>query len=272
MNKDEIRAFQLAQLPLVDKVDAVCAEKGLTYYLIGGTLLGAVRHGGFIPWDPDMDIAMPRADYDTFCTLFENDPDFFCQTYKTDKNHFEPHAILRMRGTHIIYKDNETLVAPLFDGLYLDIFPLDTPPADGARQARQARALLRIKRIKELKLAKIYAGKTGKIKALAKRAVSLLLSPLTFAFLGALEDKIRQKYAREQSGYLVSMASHYSYKKQLMPADIYGVPERVAFEGRALCAPAKTHEYLTCLFGDYMTPPPEKDRFKYFDCIEKVEF
>jgi len=66
MNLEELRIYQLAQIELLDKTDEICKKMNLTYYLIGGTLLGAVRHKGFIPWDPDIDIAMPRDDYEAF--------------------------------------------------------------------------------------------------------------------------------------------------------------------------------------------------------------
>ena len=92
MTFEEIRKYQLAQLELIDVVNNLCSELNLTYYIIGGTLLGAVRHKGFIPWDPDIDIAMPRDDYEKLRQYFaENKSDrYFYQHYSTEKNHLFP--------------------------------------------------------------------------------------------------------------------------------------------------------------------------------------
>ncbi len=79
MKKEDIRNYQLKQIVLLDEIDRVCKKLHLTYYLIAGTLLGAVRHGGFIPWDVDLDIAMPRNDYQKLKEYYLTNPseDFF---------------------------------------------------------------------------------------------------------------------------------------------------------------------------------------------------
>ena len=139
MSNIDVRKFQLAQLDLIREIDRVCKELGIDYYLIGGTLLGAIRHGGFIPWDTDMDIAMRRSDYEKFGQYWlERDDDrFFYQHYKTEKNHLSPHAILKIKNTHIYYNKDTEKYKVKFDGLFLDIFPLDEPPAEKKLQAKQ---------------------------------------------------------------------------------------------------------------------------------------
>ena len=92
MTIEEVRKYQLAQLELMRLMHELCDKLNLTYYLIGGTLLGAVRHGGFIPWDPDIDIAMPREDYEKIREYFSQlDSDrYLYQHYSTEKNHLFP--------------------------------------------------------------------------------------------------------------------------------------------------------------------------------------
>ena len=273
MTINELREYQVAQLELIKMVDELCSKLHLTYYIIGGTLLGAVRHGGFIPWDPDMDIAMPRDDYEKLREYFKCNENnrFFYQHYSTEKNHFPAHALIKIKDSHVITFSKGSRFKPSYDGIYLDIFPLDNAPLDKKLQEIQMKRIKRITDVIYLKSAPIYNSNT-RLKILAKHAVSLLLSPLTFAYLNKRRDKIMRKYNGISSKYLVSMASHYSYWKQLMPSEIYGEPVRVQFEGLSLPAPALTNEYLTRIYGDYMQLPPEDKRWSYLDVFKKIEY
>lgn len=274
MSTIDIRKFQLSQMDLIKETDKVCKKLGINYYLIGGTLLGAIRHGGFIPWDTDMDIAMKRSDYEKFAQYWMNNESdkFFYQSYKTEKNHVSPHAILKIKNTYIKYNKNTNRYKTKYNGLFLDIFPLDQPPKDEKKQKKQMKQIKIIKRIIELKAAYTYGENTGKLKYLAKNTVSILLSPLTLNFLQKRLDAIMQKYNGTNENFLVSMASHYSYQKQLMPSCIYGEPTMVEYEGVALCAPAKVEEYLKRIFGDYMKLPPENKRYTEINDIIKVDY
>ena len=273
MTIDEIREYQLAQLELITTVDKLCAELGLTYYIIGGTLLGAVRHSGFIPWDPDIDIAMPREDYEKLREYFvRNESErFFYQHYSTEKNHFPAHALIRIKNSHVIFSSKGSRYKPSCDGIYLDIFPLDNAPLDKKLQERQLKTIRRISKLIYLKSAPIYRSNSAFV-IFAKYVVSLLLSPFTFTYLNKKRDKTMRKYNGTNSKHLVSMASHYSYWKQLMPSEVYGQPIQIEFEGIMLFAPAQTTEYLTRIFGDYMKLPPEDKRWAYLDVFERIEY
>lgn len=273
MTIDELKEYQLAQLELMAMVDNLCSERKWTYYIIGGTLLGAVRHGGFIPWDPDIDIAMPREDYEKLREYFAcNESDrFFYQHYTTEKHHSQGHALIKIKNSHVVLYSKGSHFKPSCDGIYLDIFPLDNAPLDKKLQQKQSKKIKRISQLIYLKLAKVYKS-NGPVTVFAKRAVSLLLSPLTFTYLNRKRDMIMRKYNGKSTKYLVSMASHYSYWKQLMPSEIYGEPTRIQFEGLSLCAPAQISEYLTRIYGDYMTLPPEEKRWICLDVFKKIEY
>lgn len=273
MTVEELRKYQLAQLELMTMVDSLCTEHNLTYYIIGGTLLGAVRHGGFIPWDPDIDIAMPREDYEKLREYFiHNESDsFFYQHYSTEKHHSQGHALIRIKNSHVVFCSKGSRFKPSCDGIYLDIFPLDNAPLDEKLQHKQSKKIKRISQLIYLKLAKVYKSNSA-LTVFAKYAVSLLLSPLTFTYLNRKRDMIMRKYNGKSKKYLVSMASHYSYWKQLMPSEIYGEPTRIQFEGLSLSAPALTTEYLTRIYGDYMALPPEDKRWTCLNVFEKIEY
>lgn len=272
MEIGEIRKYQMAQLELLEQTHRICQELGLRYYLIGGTLLGAVRHGGFIPWDADIDIGMPRQDYEKFRLYWQEQSSdrYFFQHHTTEPHHLSPHAILRIKGTHVILSKRISHKYPLtHDGIYLDIFPLDEPPADKGAQERQMQAICRTRRLIELKAGYVYDS-TGKIQKIVKRVVQLCLPPL-----GALNKRLDRQMRRHTgsgSGYLVSMASHYSYWKQLMAAEIYGEPREIEFEGKMFLAPAKTEEYLERIYGDYMKLPPENKRYTDLDAVARIDY
>ena len=275
MEQNEIRRFQNAQLALLHEADRICRELDLCYYMIGGTLLGAVRHGGVIPWDADIDIAMPRADYEKFRRYWEENSSerFFYQCYDTEKNHLSPHALLRIKGTHVIMQSMCAEKLPVsVDGIYMDIFPLDEAPVSEAEQKRQMKEVKRIRRIVELKAAYTYGTHTSKVKKLAKRIVQICLSPWKLQNLNRKLDQVMQRHTECNSGYLVSMASRYSYWKQLLPKEIYGNPQRIPFEDGMFCAPANPDALLKSVYGDYMTLPPMEERGSFLDKIAYIDY
>ncbi len=273
MTMEEMRDYQLAQLELIEMMDNLCSELKLTYYIIGGTLLGAVRHGGFIPWDPDIDIAMPRKDYEKVREYFAaNESDrYFYDHYLTEKNHLQPHALIRIKNSHVIFKSRKSKYKPKYDGIYLDIFPLDNAPQSERLQEKQMKKIKFIRKIINFKDAPLYS-RNNLAKKIIKRTVSFLLSPLPLTYLNKKMDLTMQKYNSPNATHLVSMASHYSYKKQYMPKEIYGTPIRIKYEKFSLCAPAKTHEYLSQIFGDYMKLPSEDHREFMLNIFEQVEY
>ena len=124
MDKDTLRKVQLIQLEIVKEIDRVCEENGISYFLVGGSLLGAIRHKGFIPWDDDLDIGMLRKDYERFRKIA---PQFLIDKYrmidwKKDSNYPHPMCKIIKKGT--IYKENKRNDAGE-QGIWVDVFPYD---------------------------------------------------------------------------------------------------------------------------------------------------
>lgn len=273
MNTNDIKKLQQIELELLKKTHEICESLRIKYYLIGGTLLGAVRHGGFIPWDVDIDIAMSRKDYDIFKQYWKNNtsPKYFFQDYTTEKNHTECHALLKLKETEIRYKTHKNDKYQIqHNGIYMDIFPLDFAPDDEKKQVRQAKAIKFWSGLIQAKICRDYGA--GKGKYLIKRCLSLMLKPFPFSLFQKQVEKVMKEYNDTCSNFLVSMASHYSYKKQLMPVQIYGEPKKINFEGMEYYAPNEAIKYLEQLFGDYMKLPPEDTRYKLIELIENVDY
>ena len=122
----ELRRIQLRQLEILKYVDGICKKNGIPYWLSSGTLLGAVRHGGFIPWDDDVDIEMLKEDFNKLCHILEHSvsDDYVLQTHNTDPEYFAPYA--KLRDIHsFINEINSNDIWYKYKGLYIDIFAIE---------------------------------------------------------------------------------------------------------------------------------------------------
>jgi len=253
----DLRKAQLVELEILTEVDRICRKENITYYLYYGTLLGAVRHGGFIPWDDDIDIVLLREDYDKLmvCLKTELGEKFWLQNYETDENYWLSYAKVRKKGT--IYREVHMDGVPdEKSGVWIDIFPLDNMPRSKRRircenfiiNAISNNLLLRANKLKLKNISRRY------------RPVMWLLSLFTKKRLKKMQDKLMRKHNKKETGFvLYACAALNSYKEFPIKKDLFEVAE-ISFEGQNFLAPKNYDEMLKLLYGDYMTPPPEDKR------------
>lgn len=253
------KALQDSLLVLMDEIHRLCTENDISYYLIGGSALGARRHRGFIPWDSDLDIAMPREEYDRFknIALEKAGDDFEYTDYTLNPKHQGPHALMYYKKARLIYRDDELNGAALRPYVYIDIFPLDRAPEDPVLQKKQAAEIQRINRLIYYKVSRIYAQNSRPVRW-GKRIVRVLAAPLSLQQLNAKRDRLMRRYSGTDSPLLCSMCSHYAYAKQCMDQSVYGQPQLALFEDRHYFIPEKNDEYLARIYGDYMKLPDEQ--------------
>lgn len=257
MTQEKFRALQLVQAEIMDDIHRVCVKNNLKYYMIGGTALGAVRHKGFIPWDVDIDIAMPREDYERFIEIADDELDakFECHSYKTDKVFFSPHILVVLKDSSITFCNDELNSQAIRFGIYVDILPLDQVPTDKRRRKSHARQLKFINVIKYYKDSRIYS-KNGWFTRIMKRIIRGGLSVVSYYQLNVIQQKIATKYnSLPDTGEICSTLSHYKYEKLCMSKLIFGNPKLYDFEGRQYYGPESIEDYLTRIFGDYMKLP-----------------
>lgn len=257
MTPEKFRALQLVQASIMDEIHRVCVKNNLKYYMIGGTALGAVRHKGFIPWDVDIDIAMPREDYEKFIEIANDELDsrYECLSYKKVKFYISAHMMVVLKNSSIKL-ENDDLNDPIRHGIYVDVLPLDQVPLDHKERVKHARMLDLASKLKYYKNMRVYS-KDNTIRKLVKSFLRLLFSGISYYWLNDFQQKIAMKYnSLPDTGEICSTLSHYKYEKLCMSKKIWGTPKLYEFEGRQYYGAEDINAYLTNLFGDYMKLPP----------------
>lgn len=271
LTQEQLHQIHATQIQIMDAVHALCEKQNITYYMIAGSVLGAVRHGGFIPWDLDIDIAMLRPDYERFIQLCETqlDEQLCCLHWENNAKHSRPHAVICKKGTVLTLKyDCFNRHADNF-GIYIDVFPLDNAPDEEKLRKKHAKQLLSLRKLKERRVPYSYSCDVW--RRAVHYTVSFLLSWLPIKTINRYQQQLMQKYRDQQTSCICSMASQYAYEKQCMPRSIYGKPVLLEFEGRRYYAPEKYEAYLTRLYGDYMQLPPEEKRQANLEVYAEVE-
>lgn len=245
------------QLDLLVKIDKICREKGFRYYLNSGTLLGAVRHKGYIPWDDDIDIAMPRPDYEAFYQHFlETNEDSCMQlvSYR-DKSSIYPFFKMIDPRTTVI----EHYVNPKYQtGVWVDIFPLDGV-------AKGDDSSFRVNENIKSKYDFIIANPANATTPLRK-AVKKIIAPFfqrkdIYALAKRLDEALATTPINEANDVAMAMWGYGPCERT--PYSILKTCE-LEFEGKFFLAPKEYDLYLSSLFGDYMTPPPIGQREAHF--------
>lgn len=237
-----LRFQQLRMLEMLAYFDDVCRRHGIRYWLSSGTLIGAVRHGGFIPWDDDVDVEMLRDDYEKLITIFENEPNpkFILQTHRTDFYYFQPFA--KLRDPNSLIKETGTDVDRLYkyQGIFIDVFVLD--PSSSRRVAYVAHILHntlilnRISKIKSPTLRLVY------YKTVYGALHKLLFPTIRFFMKAGTKDRLRHALG---GGFFGERFYH-----ELFPL------KTVLFENLTLPVPHHYDCLLKRIYGNYMTLPP----------------
>jgi lipopolysaccharide cholinephosphotransferase len=243
--------LQSELLKIMKTFHEVCVKHNLKYYMLGGTCLGAIRHKGFIPWDDDMDVGMPRKDYDIFCKKWaEMLPNpLEVRYYRTEKK--SPFHFIKLinRDTTLIEHNFRNYV----EGIYIDVFPLD------ALDEYKSFDYLRTQIIWVLGTTLIYHCMTTKKKRLSQILFKNIARCIPLRWLHNVEEFLMTMNKKDSPKLLCNFLGAWR-KKELVPADFFGNPVLYQFEDAAFYGPENADEYLKSLYGNYMQPPPEKER------------
>lgn len=272
IDKETLRKLQLTELKCLDEVKRICELHNLKYFLIAGTLIGAIRHKGFIPWDDDIDIGMMRDDYEKFleyCKTDLNIDEFFLQTPETEKDSadFEL-ARIRLNNTKFIETHRKDL--QIHHGIFVEVFPYDDLPES------QLRCLLYSDSFRILKKAVgIRMGYRYKAKNLLNRFIIYFMAFCTKIIplekMKKIMNNYHLKYQNPNSKYVFLIAGGTSYKEERHLRTTVTELSQAEFEGKLYPIPKNYHEFLSEQYGDYMTPPPIEKQVN--QClVEEIDF
>ena len=268
MDTVNLKKLQHLQLEMLMEVDRICRKHEIKYIICFGTLLGAVRHKGFVPWDDDVDIAMVRSEYEKFCRICSielNHEKFFLQTHETDTEYRWGYGKLLKNGTTFVRYRQQHL--KMRQQVYIDIFPMDGVP-EGYFARKWFNAVRLICR-------KIMWSEVGKVccKSAVMRGWFRLLNCISVEKVFAVLEHLSHKYNEKNSEYVTCLSfsdlwvkGYKGHKKEFFINTKEG-----EFEGEVVKIPIHAEEMLRASYGDdFMQPPPLEERVPhataaYFD-------
>ena len=261
MKRIEVDEAKDIEWDLLKLFAGVCKKYNLKWYLGGGTLLGAIRHKGFIPWDDDVDVMMPREDYEKLLSI-ENLVDFIpnyisLDTYKNKKN-FYPFAKFSDRRTILYEKKNK----PQYTlNINIDIFPIDGVPEDDKEYHDLCE---RIKTLRRLLLACVYKSEysSGKAKGVLKKIAEPVLDLIGPFKIAKAIDELAKKYSVKELNNVGCLVWGYDEREKVRK-DGFKKAIEVEFEGFSYPAPSNFEEYLTNHYGNYLELPPLDKRVNH---------
>ncbi len=244
-------------LEMLLDIDKFCKENNLTYFLCGGTLLGAIRHKGFIPWDDDMDIGMPRSDYEKFIKLYPqtNKSKYYVECMENNKDYFHPYAKVRKSNTLVL----ERFIKGIKDRneIFVDVFPFDN--ATSSYKKIRIRANI-IKAIVETFYVKDHMYKLG---SCYHKIFSALFLPFKKTTLYKFQKFLMTKYNKKETGYMVCFVGGYNTERELMEKKVFLPVKKGEFCLKKVNIINNPDFYLTRLYGDYLTLPPIDKRVNH---------
>ena len=266
INDEALTRIHSTLIEILDEIVRICELHNLRYYLIGGTLLGAIRHAGFIPWDDDLDIVMPRKDYESLMCLCETELDeaYYLQSYRNEPDFWLPFSKVRKKNTLFLENQAPVNFSLKKMGIFVDVFPLD--------DAKKERGFQRV----QWKLFRLF--RVMQDAKYPNTQVSGFCHFLSAFFSNQKLLRLQQwamKLANEESKtYYVNFGSQYGIRKQTIAKDRYDPPTKVKFEGKKYNAPCDWDYFLKRIYGgSYMEiPSPEKRAMYPSHTIKRLSF
>lgn len=263
-----MRKLQLTELALMQDFDRMCKKHGLRYYLLGGTLLGAVRHGGFIPWDDDVDLCMPREDYMRFLEIapaeLAGKPGISLVSVYSDETYRQGMAKITDSSVQVI---NRSANEDRYEEAWIDIIPMDGFPTGFAAVVQKIR--LMFWRVMDCTAEFDYVidtkrdrGFVGNLMVKVIGLFSKVVRPYGDDFHRVLmnTENCLRRYAYDESPRAINLHAARGFR-EIFDREWLGEGRPVMFEGVEFVAPANIEAVLTAIYGpDYMTPPPEGER------------
>lgn len=261
--KEDFRKIQMVMLEMLVEFDRICNKHDIVYSLDGGTLLGAIRHKGFIPWDPDVDVIMHRNEYKKFKEACREDEldnrRFFLQDYELDPYYRWGYARLRRIGTEFIRTGHEHMNYKT--GIFMDIMIVDNVPDSSTLRKIHSDFCFCVR--------KVLWSEAGKVLH-PKRFFRLwykILSYIPTEWVFSIRDLIANSCNSKETELIRRMTGEYPSRcKYGTPKSFYEKRIQVEFEGYLFWGFSQYDEYLRLVYGNYMELPPPSERIPHIPC------
>ena len=255
--------FQSKLLDILKAFVRVCEKHNLTYFLVYGTALGAIRHKGFIPWDDDIDVGMPRKDYEKYIQLqseYEGTP-YFIQTFKTDPCYIYNYAKLRDSSTTFL--ENAFKNHRINQGLFIDIFPVDGMSREVGDREKIGKKNKFVWRQDYFSYLPALRRKVHK-RTFFKDILLNIVAGLFYVFdIAHYRNKRVERFVRKvpfEEAKMAGIMFGFTWRINCMDADIFRETVKVPFEDIEVRVPKQYDRYLTLLYKDYMKFPPKEQQ------------
>ena len=262
----KLRELQLSEFEIMKYFISICEKEGLTYYISGGTFLGAVKYKGFIPWDDDVDIAMPRSDYEKFLKIASKYPKFKLKNYHTDKEYVLLPSRLVNENIKVVSK---AMTEEQIWDAWIDIFPLDGLPNNFILRQIYKLRIQEKKLLVKLSSFKKVVNVTEKRKSIIERFFVWLAKHIDFE--SRLDthkriqmlDEVLKKQSLKKSRYYMNFYGAYKFKSILRKDVYYLEGANYTFEGITVFGPKNYDLYLSHFYGEYMKTPKDLNKNKH---------
>ncbi len=261
MTDAEMQKLRNIELEMLKHFIRICKKYNLRYFLVGGSCLGAVRHQGFIPWDDDIDVGLPRPDYVKFCEVAQSElpAHLFLQTYRTDPEYLMNFAKLRNSDTAFI--ESSVKSRCINHGVFMDVFPLD-----GYKKSL-SRSLLVFLYVRRIWMELDRPKSSTIVKAVLKYIFEGILRFVWKEYQSVREKKdlLYRQMPYDSCEQVINYCGVWGMR-ELMRKDWFAEGRTAVFEGMEVVIPKEYDLYLTQLYGDYMTPPPKEKQVFRHEC------
>lgn len=256
LTKEILEKIHAVDQELLDEFVRVCEENNLKYYLDGGTLLGAIRHKGPIPWDDDLDVIMPREDYEKFREIMLAEPESGGGLYHIHCNENDPNfpnRFVKLLKRNTVFTNQVRIDRRVkYLEVWIDIFPLDDAPDNIDWKWRVYCWFMR-----KVTNACYLKPRVRDSLSFKQKAERVILAPFSLKKILLFDRKLMRRYEKKSGcNHYVRWAGSVDYAKTAMPKAWFEPSVKVLYGGKYYSAPKEWDKVLTCLYGDYMTPPP----------------
>lgn len=256
LTEELLKKLHTVETEMLAELDRVCRKNDIPYYITAGTLLGAVRHKGFIPWDDDMDVSMARTDFKRFLEACKTDlgEDYYIECQELNPDYW--YAIPKICKKNTVFKNIQDSNLDENIGIYVDIFMLDNVPKQTGKVQGFYAALA------NLLQATVSNRKTNfnvKKMSFKSKFFFYLTKPFSIRTLSLWRTKIAAHYS-DNCDYFINLASRYGRVKQTIHKSKFYPPVELEFDGYKFLAPKEYEYILNRIYGDYMQLPPIEKR------------